>query len=390
MKKFLSYLLTAAMFFGTFAGFLVPAKSAVEGSDLDQSYENLSSKVGSTTIANYPDRAQTFKPSRNTITSIDVHLVDRKADSNITLKLQKETESGGWTTVHTSTHTLLSPPAEGWETFAFLSPYITVAPGQTYAINLEVDDYQTKWSYGSEGYANGEFLLNSSRDAYFRVYGKNVEGQPSSVAEDKETEKQAYQEVEVDTEINSPELTYIEKNGELIEDSLERVEVTSGDRLVVGGTAPENTRVVLFVGEETFSAEVDDAETWVLGIVHADLNEGEYKVEAQAQESEERGSEKVELFTLEKILKEDLSQEKELSLWEKIIGPWEYITYATLLALLLLMLLVLHFTQRKHLAKHANKGKKDDDKVDLSQLDKLEKSNSKPKKGTRRVIDITK
>lgn len=374
VKKILSSLAIISLMF-----VCVPTKAGIQGSSLDQSYESVT--YGWITIGSppsyTPERIQGFRPSRDGLTSVEVYLKNRKANSTIKLEVRDMFTNE---LVASNQHTLLNPPLDGWETFSFSSdksPYITLTPEARYGIVLTtVGDSQTAWAYSANGnYDRGGFSIGDplKSDAFFKVYTLDIasynqtpeEPVPANennnqeekiiIPDSKSTASNSQNIATVDTAIASPSLIYIEVEGEKTEAPIEgSVEVEDSQSLKFFGTAPANMNVVLFAGDFSFSSQSDAEGNWMLEMDHSTLSSGEFVVKAQTQTSEGTGSDIVELFTLKKTISEKAAvkvEEKPLTFWEKIIGPYYWYATGVLSVLLLTMILLLLHLEQKRRAK---------------------------------------
>lgn len=409
MKKFISLTLTTIMVCGLFISSLTPVRAALGVKDQANEvyssgyYQNL-------TGTNY---GQSFMPTKNRISRISVYLREEVTGSGITITLKDHTSGD---TIMTTGHRL--DGLDGWESFSFDSSPVEVTPEHRYAIYITANNSSVAWSRSNtNAYDRGNIMHFGSPifgDDYMFIqegfdYSPPAEDDPpasqpsdqsntqDSTVADTEDEALKANDVktEVDASIEAPKLTYIKINEEQIDTPIEgEVEALGGDTLTVFGTSFAGARVVLFVGDYAFSNLANQDENWEILVDFKDLEFGNFEVTAQAQQVESsKGSEIVDFFTFNYKEKPKVATtlEKELNLWEKLIGPWQYYTYATLLALLIVLLLILHQTQKKHLAKHAgkkaDKNSELDSKVDLSKLDKI---TEKPKKSGKKFIDIAK
>lgn len=409
MKKFSSLLLTTIMVCGLFVSSLIPVSAGIEGQVLDQAYEAVAGS-GSVQIFNYSDMWQGFKPTKNRITSVETYLKFRKVGSTVNLSVLDVNGQ----VLGTESHAL-TVGGDGWETFAFESPYVTVTPEDRHSIKLSVNDNITHWGYNGDGYSRGYFAKfnpdTNSNDALFRIYGLDVTQEaPAEDTTDGDTPasndsqtpsssslvKTGKNIAPENSEIGVPVLSYVEVDGEKVESTEEAIELKDNETLKVFGKAPKDMRVALFVGENSFSVSADKDGNWNMDVDQSVIEEGEYDVTAQTQTDDGKGSKVVDFFKLNRTMTDNEvaeTAEKELSLWDKIIGPWQMYVMSGLLAMLVVLLIVLHFTQKKHLVKHANKlagaTKKEEETSDM--LDKLDKITEAPRKRTgKKFIDINK
>lgn len=283
------------------------SRANVEGSSLDQSYEQSAGAFGFL-ITNNPKMIQTFKPTQNTIVSIDVDLKNRKAGSNITFNLVDASDnvvSGPYS------HQLSGPDGiDAWETFSFDSPYITVTAGTTYGIKISINDVQTRWWYNDiAGYANGYFKATSGSDwdALFRVYSKDTvsplpatssaaSSTPSSLASSNNT-------AEVSSSIKPPVLTTLFKNDKKIDFTTSTlVDISNDDFVTLSGTADKDVKVQINIGDKSFTVNADKDGNWTQKITYAELKSGKYDVTGQVVKNS-KSSEKSNLFKINVVAK---------------------------------------------------------------------------------------
>ena len=173
MKRIMS-LIVAALF----CGFLLIAGHATagDGAVLDQSYAVLSNTgYGSVGIGG---TGQTFIPTKNRVTSIDVYFKNRQTGTSITMTVKNFATKQ---VIGTETHSLTFAGDAAWEPFVFDSNLVVV-PGTTYAIYLTSNiDNQTYWMTGNDGipYSRGVALTGDAQfpvgeDRLFMTFGKDV------------------------------------------------------------------------------------------------------------------------------------------------------------------------------------------------------------------------
>lgn len=179
MKKFLSLLL--GLLFLVFLSFPKYSFAIAEGATLDQAYESLSTEQGGPLqywIDNQQNAIQTFTPTKNAITDIQVYLKDRVPDTSIRFYLT----DGSGNVISVGYTNKFTESGDGWETFSFNEPYLSVIPGQKYGIKLLCNNTQTLWyynlTYTSGLYTRGYFFPTPGTDwdALFRVYTKDYQG----------------------------------------------------------------------------------------------------------------------------------------------------------------------------------------------------------------------
>lgn len=126
----------------------------------------------------------------------------------------------------------------------------------------------------------------------------------------------------VDNTVLPPALTLVTKNDEEIEPPIaEAIEVDDDDTIVISGESIANTTIVVEVGGETYKVTSDNDGLWSVTLDVTNIDIGEYIVWGTAVSSEEEKSEKVELFSLEKVGDKIASVEKEdkNNMWQYLL-----------------------------------------------------------------------
>lgn len=302
MKKVLILLTASSLMVGILGFYPNLGKGAVmEGIYLDQKNEFVSGG-GAMTIASN-NRRQTFKPTVSLITSAEVYLKNRKEGSKL-MGVIKDSTGKAISTSEEITLVQANQAPNAWETISFPAPYGPYTPESTYTLVLSINDSQTQWTWNDGNkYDRGQALGGSSpstQDFLFRIYGKLESA--SLNADHPATGSNASSGTAADQSIKSPTLGYVLKNGSKIEAPIDKtIEVTSKDSLKVAGNASSGLKVVLFVGDETYSGTADEGGTWEIEIDTSKLKEDIFTVSAEARVDDAKASEKAELFKLKKV-----------------------------------------------------------------------------------------
>lgn len=335
---------------------------------------------------------QTFTPTFNFLTKVQVYLKDRRTGSGITLTIRDETQG---TLIVQSSHRM--DDGNGWEIFSLPgegSGYLIV-PGNLHSIWIETAYYSEepvpKWvKSGTNSYGGGTRRQNQttySDDLPFATWGYSTEEEeptpeeptvdeppsenPPEDGEQKPAQKKDASDAqaqEVDENIEAPELSYIKKNDEQMDAPIEgEVEFRSSDTLEIVGTAFPNATVVIFIGDNAYTITADENGDWTVLIDLSKISEGTYTVQAQAKNEEGIGSVKTDLYILKKLADEKDEKQVEINpiqyptLWEKlVVGPYRPFTLGGLVFLLvgLIALLLFIVWKREKKEKEAKKENK--------------------------------
>lgn len=298
MKKMLS-LLTAGIVLVGFFGFGL--LNAADGSILDQSYEVITmlgyGKVG------YHGHGQTFRPTMNRISSINVYLTNRTPDS-ITMTIQNPATKE---IIGTDTHALTFAGDAAWETFSF-TPSLVVQPETEYVMYLSSNvDNETRWmsSDGAPQYTRGFAVLVDDVKPYdrlFREYGKNVTEAAATpvVAPPAQTTTTTTTTTAI-AAVQPPVLTYVMNGDKRVEAPLkEDLSVTTDAKVILYGTSFKGAKVTVIVGNVSKLAETDADGNWTFTVDNSLLVEDSVSVSAQAQDSNDKDSAVVALAKLKK------------------------------------------------------------------------------------------
>jgi hypothetical protein len=336
MKKILGLL--TAMFM--MSSFLMPAYvvAGVAGQYKDQAFENTAG-VGFMTIGTQAThgRVQTFKPTANKITSIDVYLTNMKTGKELSLEIRKESDGSvvsSWTKSVPFTNQI--PTA--WMTVAYEAPYVTVTPETEYGIYLEViGDADAQWGYsGANPYARGQAKGFSGDDFLFQVWG---------VKDAVPAETNVSATVVVDDSIKSPILVSAEKQGKDVELKKDKdVVLAANDKLVLSGTSFTGAGVAITLDDKEYTATVAPDGSWNYTISAFNLKAGTYTVKGQAYK-DGKGSEKVDLMSV-KVLGAKVST--AVAPDRSWFAGWNIFFTLTGVGLLLLVLLLLSLIARRH------------------------------------------
>lgn len=335
MKKILGLMATVLML-GSF--FLAVPVIAGDGSTLDQSYE--ASWVGYYKVG-AGHTVQTFTPTKNRISSIDLSFDHRQTSSNLKLTVK---EVAGGTEIGSETHMMTFAGDTAWETFVF-SPNLVVVPGTLYEMILEDadgNDNTTYWRYSDKAptYDRGSFLdvngVQKPFDMLFREYGKDiVTGEPVAPKATVAT---------VDDSLKVPALASIKRGGiETLAPIEKEIVLGSTDKLTLSGTSFAGAKVVIIIGEKTITATTALNGTWTITVDAATLEKGDYTVYGQAQ-VDAKGSDRAELLKV-KVLGVKTGTEVAAGSW---ISNWNIFYVLVAVGILLLVLLLLALMARRH------------------------------------------
>lgn len=397
---------------------LLPITSQnVKGITEQVDQQNMVISQSSVTIYNYGHN-QTFTPTVNVLTKVQVYLKDRSAGGNIILTIRDEIQD-----IQVLSINQRMDSGTGWEVFSLAGGdelgYVLV-PGNLHSIYLETSYYTEapvpKWvRSGTNSYSGGTRRQNETvyegDDFPFATWGYSTEEEeeevppseengdqqdqlPETGSETGDDQSQSQQqepdkpidagEVEVDTTVEIPTLDYIVKNDEQMDAPIEdEVEISSEDILQIVGNAPADSKVLLFIGEIVYSTEVDSEGKWSIVVDPEDIKEGEFLVQAQTQIDDDMGSEKAVLFTLNRVADKETSKIKwpvpeyiEQTLWQKLtVGAFRIYSIIGLSVLLVVFIsLWLFIVWRRE---KSEKGKTEKKTVPKKENDLLTENSSK-------------
>lgn len=264
------------------AGLFVPLINT-KAYEISVDQQNTVVSGSSVTIASFGHN-QTFAPLYDVLTSLRVYLKDRRGGSNITLTVKDSSDQ----LVLTKTQRMAD--GTGWEEFNFVDDALgyKLTPKSKYSIWLETDYYTDapvpKWvRSGTDAYARGERRQNSTvysdDDFAFATFGystlgdeqdplpdpgsdplpedpQDPEDEPSDGPDDSQDddvtiqiqEDQNDEEAE-GTAQDAISLDYIEKDGEVYELEGDSIEIKLSEKLVLYGSAMEDTELLIFLGD---------------------------------------------------------------------------------------------------------------------------------------------
>jgi hypothetical protein len=346
MRKLFSLL--AGMFL--MAGFFVSANTsaAVPGQYLDQAYEASIDTCGYAVVGNFDNygRFQTFTPTVNKITSIEVYLKDQIAGKRLNIKVKKESDGS---TVKDWTSTSLFVGGAGWVSVSYDSPFVAVTPGTTYGIYASITgDTQTKWAWNmGNPYAGGKFMGGAGEDAFFRVYGTKDQASgdtPATGTGVTDTSTSKYANLVTNASIKTPVLTAISKNGVTTKAPItEEVSLGTHDKLILNGTSFAGAKVVLYMSDKVADALVAKDGTWTYELEGSKLSSGTMAIQGQAIQGTE-GSEKAEFMKI-KVLGVKTGSSSSDKSW---FAGWNIFYTLIGVGVLLLALLLLALIARRH------------------------------------------
>lgn len=381
MKK--SYLLVLGVFLTAFLFFLSPSASYADLYQLDQRQLE---GTGCVTAYSGNNHNQTFIDTYNVLTKVGVKMRHMNG-GNVTLTVKDEVT--GQVVVSMTQRMGVD---EGWIYFDLVDDALgyIIDPEHTHSLWIGTAYYQTPapcWIYTStDEYSYGvrrQGLVERTGDLTFTTYGYTldmgrenpdpppaedppaedppaedppVEDPPAEDPQDEtdgtlgETPDQSEDAtdviVEEDSSVTSPTLESVIKNDIVVDltGEEEEVEVVEGDMVKVIGTADPGDEVAVIVGDKAYTATADEDGNWYVLFSIIDFEDGEYTVEAQSQDEDGKGSEKVEMFVLSKntvskvvnnTVEEAEEESEKTSLWDRLYTG--DLRYVTLIALLLLV-----------------------------------------------------
>ncbi|MDD3480758.1 MAG: hypothetical protein PHW75_00825 [Patescibacteria group bacterium] len=363
MKKILSLIMVISM--GLLFCFS-PVFSAA--GEKDQSAENPSA-TGGVVLFPYDNlqQGQTFTPTKNSLTRISIYLRDKVNGAGIRLALRKESDK---TPVGGEYHfKRIEGSGTGWEDWSFDGSPLTVEPGESYGIYVGMlSSSTTYWVASLDSYGSGvKRQYSPVTDTYYTFSGDStfiVEGNlvttpapetppasdPTESTEEEATEqtKTDAKEAEVDESIEAPVLTGVLLNQEEVELTDEKkVTIEEKDELILNGTAPKGSVVVIFVGEESYEVPVDDAGNWTFKVDNEALSAGDNVIKVQTQ-VDEKGSEIVDLLTVNMRVAAVTVGETAVTPWYLTWGIYHTIGLVLLLILLALLVIYLVILRKKN------------------------------------------
>ncbi|MBN1332052.1 hypothetical protein JW978_04180 [Candidatus Dojkabacteria bacterium] len=286
--------------------------------DITVDQQNTTISQASIVIYNYGHN-QTFTPTYNVLTSLQVYLKDRRAGSNITLTVKDDTAG---TTVLTAGQRM--DDGTGWEVFNFVGDALgyVIVPGHQHSIWLETAYYSTspvpQWVRSSnDTYAGGTRRQNSTvysdDDFAFATFGYLMDdgeedegdvtpdpddgsqptpdenGQDQGTADDQSTgaeeDAAAEQTAQIDPTIS---LVKVQIGDETHLAPIEGIlSLDSDETLTISGTATMNSILQVTIGDELFETLVNEEGVWTLSPELDNLETGiELTVIASYKDSE--------------------------------------------------------------------------------------------------------
>lgn len=297
MKKVISLLAAVIVLVGFFGFGLLKAS---DGSAIDQSYEVMSmmgyGRVGLSGMG------QTFRPTMNRISSVEVYLTNRTSDS-ITMIIQNPATKE---IIGTETHSLTFAGDAAWETFGF-TPSLVVRPDTEYVMYLSSNvDNNTRWMMSGDApkYTRGFAVVVDvvkEYDMLFREYGKNVTETPAGTAVTTPAQTTTTTTTAGTESVKVPTLTYVMNGDKRIDAPItEDISVAEGAKVVLYGTSFKGAKVTVIVGNVGKPAEIDTDGNWTFTVDNSLIVEDSISVSAQAQDSTDKNSTVVVLAKLKK------------------------------------------------------------------------------------------
>lgn len=287
--------------------------------------------------------ANASDPNINRLSSVHVRTQDEVPGDGITLTVADRVT--GERVVDRFFQRMGGDP--NWESFYF-TPKVPIVAGHKYIIILECTNAVTKWVWNtSPGYTGGTRIQGEEAfagDFGFMTWGNtytqdtpNVVVVPPTTEEEEETTTPPAQEVSTkdstdtgtdavtetttneatktappvldeSSEVEPPVLEKLINNSENVSLPVEEnTEFRKNDKLVLEGTAPENSTVIVSIADHAFNTDVDGDGNWTLDMDLVDLAYEDYTVMAQTQIDDAKGSEKVEFFKFRLVQGDDVS-----------------------------------------------------------------------------------
>ena len=299
-----------------------------------------------------------FRPTHNHLTKLQViDYVSTPGKYNLYIKKDAST-------LYTKE---LAIPSAG-QHYVMLEDFdIAVTPGELYRVHMVNITGNNGWYYKSSsttcdpvGFAVWDGSIQNA-DMWVYLWGYDVAA-PATPAETPDTPTPSTSTstsgstttststtpATVDETISQPILVRYEKNEETYNPPFDgEVSLEKDDTLNLVGTSFAGAMVTLFVGDNSYEADVLESGDWVADIPVDELDEGSYTITAQAKKGEQ-GSEIVELLKI-KVLAATAEKvtptETEKDLLSYIAEPW-FIAGSLVLVLALIALLV--FLEKKY------------------------------------------
>ena len=176
MKRYIASMIAATVLAVMSAG------SAVAHGVVDQSFEVPGGAIN--TLNGTRDFGQTFKPTKNTLIAVDLHLAG--VGTNVRVSIHSGNPAGTELTSVTQTIT-----ANGWVHFDFPAA-IALTPSNTYSIRMKSLSGNPAWTwrqinFGPPDYADGDAWICNPNcattifDFNFRTYGEDVDSDGDGV-----------------------------------------------------------------------------------------------------------------------------------------------------------------------------------------------------------------
>jgi hypothetical protein len=351
MKRVMSFI--TALFI--VSGFLMPAfvVAGVAGQYKDQSYEELSGS--GSTVVSQNGRVQTFKPTANKITSVDVYLKNMLSGKRLNITIKNESD-GSVVAPAKASVTFTGQIQEAWITVAYDAPYVTVTPETEYGIYATITgDNQTQWAFhNTNPYTRGKAKdIGGDFDYLFQVWG--TKDAATTVVTPAIAES-----LVIDDSIKPPVLVSAEKQGKDLEVKEGKdVVLAAKDKLVLKGTSFTGAGVAITIDDKEYTASVAPDGSWDYTINTHILKEGTYTIKGQAYK-DGKGSEKVDLLAVKVLAAKAATKAASDRSW---FAGWNIFFTLIIVGLLLLVLLLLSLIARRH---HMDKtgGTKNDKKAE--------------------------
>lgn len=361
---------------------------------VDQRCRVTSALMGSMSVTNRTDLLQqSYKPTQNRLNKISIYM-EGDGVGSVTLWLVQDSESG--TYYINSNGPVAEPNGKGMMDFVFDN--VVLIPGEDYIILPNpTDNSKLNWFYQDNCYADGIGYMGqvaNSFDFAFQTSGYTANQAPqqtdnlfiptatltvaptSTVTPTATVTKTANQIdsptatitveptgmgtgemgiglvepttsitpiIDVDPEIPLPEVEYVLKNLEKIENLEEAIELSKTDGFVLYGTGEKNSTILISLGQNNYETVVSSNGTWYLQLPLSEIDPGTYTIKGQTQ-FDGNGGNIAGLATIRLQEEKTIGLINELS--EKTQNNYPYIA-AILVILIGLTLLGMYLDGRK-------------------------------------------
>ncbi len=312
---------------------------------------------------------QTFRVTKNVLTSVAIMMNDKKPGGTVTLTVKDENTGK---TIVTKSQRMDDTNFFGFESFDLAENGVGYPVDVTHRFSMWVstgfyEDHNPAWAFTndsasySRGFRRGN-LLDLGGDHVFFTYGYDLvpeepvvpaelpaeeeevppadtpivvdedvppvdtpivvdqeeddggdQDTPNSDSLTSEESEMTFEvsENDIDNSVKQPKIDSLLVNDEK-EDYLNDVVVDSGDVMVLSGTAGAGDIVAIMIGDDTLTTFANTEGKWSVTAKTEGFVLGEYTVEAQSKNSDEKASSKVVLFDLTiNEVEQEVATEKE-------------------------------------------------------------------------------